>query len=64
MFGGLGTTEILIILGILILLFGANQIPKLARSIGESRRELRRAMHEAEDDDAETKNTGIVAPFK
>lgn len=34
----IGMTEILIIAGILILLFGATKLPKLARSLGESAR--------------------------
>lgn len=36
--GSIGPTEILIIAGILILLFGATKLPKLARSLGESAR--------------------------
>jgi sec-independent protein translocase protein TatA len=36
--GGLGTTEILIILGILILLFGAKKLPELARGSGRALR--------------------------
>lgn len=34
----IGMTELLIIAGILILLFGATKLPKLARSLGESAR--------------------------
>ena len=37
MVAGLGTTEILIILGILILLFGAKKLPELARGSGNAR---------------------------
>jgi sec-independent protein translocase protein TatA len=38
MVAGLGTTEILIILGILILLFGAKKLPELARGSGRALR--------------------------
>lgn len=38
---GLGATELLIILGILVLLFGSSQLPKLAKSAGEAIRALR-----------------------
>ncbi|MFN8103451.1 MAG: twin-arginine translocase TatA/TatE family subunit [Acidimicrobiia bacterium] len=38
--GGLGPTELLIILGIVVLLFGATRLPKLARSLGESKKEF------------------------
>lgn len=43
---GLGTTEIIIVVGIFVLLFGSTQIPKLARSIGQSLVELRRGLKE------------------
>ena len=32
--GGLGTTELLIILAVLVLLFGASKLPELARGSG------------------------------
>lgn len=38
---GLGTPELIIILVILLLLFGATKLPKLARSIGTAGRELK-----------------------
>lgn len=38
---GLGTREIIILVGIVVLLFGAKKIPQLARSIGESIRYIR-----------------------
>lgn len=37
----LGAIELVVILAVLMLLFGASELPKLARSIGESARELR-----------------------
>jgi sec-independent protein translocase protein TatA len=43
----LGGTELIILFVILLVVFGANRLPKLARSLGEARRELR------DDDDAE-----------
>lgn len=41
---GLGTTELLIILGILTLLFGASRIPALARSMGSGIRNFQGAL--------------------
>lgn len=46
----LGSGELLIILVILLVLFGAGQLPKLARSIGQAARELRRAEESDEPD--------------
>jgi sec-independent protein translocase protein TatA len=37
----IGTPELLIVLGIVILLFGARKAPELARSIGQALGELR-----------------------
>lgn len=37
----LGTTELLIILTVVLLLFGSTRLPRLARSLGEAMRELR-----------------------
>lgn len=45
---GLGTTELIVILVILVLLFGASKLPKLAKSIGTSARELRNGMRDDE----------------
>jgi sec-independent protein translocase protein TatA len=38
----MGTPELLLILVIVLLLFGATRLPKLAKSLGESKRELER----------------------
>ncbi len=43
---GLGTSEILIICGVIVLLFGAGAIPKFARSIGKARREFEKGLKE------------------
>jgi sec-independent protein translocase protein TatA len=39
----LGPTELLIVLAIVMLLFGAAKLPKLARSLGESAKEFKNA---------------------
>ncbi|MDQ4131729.1 MAG: twin-arginine translocase TatA/TatE family subunit [Actinomycetota bacterium] len=38
---GLGPTELVIVLVVLVLLFGATRLPKLARSVGEASKEFR-----------------------
>lgn len=48
---GLGTPELIIILVIIIVVFGGSQLPKLARSIGTSAKELRKGL---KDDDKTT----------
>lgn len=44
----LGTTELIVILAIVLLLFGAKKLPELARSLGSSAKELRTAMKDDE----------------
>ncbi|MGH9012100.1 MAG: twin-arginine translocase TatA/TatE family subunit, partial [Acidimicrobiia bacterium] len=39
----LGPTELLIVFAIVMLLFGATKLPKLARSLGESAKEFKSA---------------------
>ena len=46
---GLGSQELILILVIALLLFGANKLPELARSLGLSVREFKKAMKEVED---------------
>jgi sec-independent protein translocase protein TatA len=44
--GNIGTQELLIILGIVLLLFGAKRIPEIARSMGHGIREFKKATRE------------------
>jgi sec-independent protein translocase protein TatA len=44
---GLGYQELLIILVIVLILFGANRLPELARSLGSSMKEFKKGMNEA-----------------
>lgn len=44
--GNFGTTEILLILFVIILLFGAKRIPELAKGIGKGVREFKDATKE------------------
>lgn len=51
MFRQIGAGEIVLIIVVLLLLFGARKLPDLARSIGRSARELRKGMQEDDDED-------------
>lgn len=46
---GLGTTELVLIVVVLILLFGAKRIPELAKSLGESIRHFRKAASDKDE---------------
>ena len=56
--GNLGGPDLFIILLIVLVLFGANKLPELARSLGQSMNEFRRAR---EDIDRELHHTGSQA---
>ncbi|MGE5309645.1 MAG: twin-arginine translocase TatA/TatE family subunit [Sphaerimonospora mesophila] len=47
----IGVPELVVILVILLLLFGAKKLPELARSIGSSAKELRSSMKDGTKDD-------------
>ncbi len=47
---GLGYQELLIILVIVLILFGAQRLPDLARSLGSSVKEFKKGVNELKDD--------------
>jgi len=48
MLGGLGTTEIVIIAVVLLVLFGGKKLPELARGLGEAIREFKKSISSKE----------------
>jgi sec-independent protein translocase protein TatA len=48
--GGLGAPELLIILGIVVVLFGATRLTDIGKGIGRGIREFRREMREERDE--------------
>jgi sec-independent protein translocase protein TatA len=51
----LGPTELLIALAIILVLFGGAKLPKLARSLGEAKREFEKSTSETHDAKADVK---------
>lgn len=45
-----GLTEILIILAIILILFGARRIPDLARSLGSSMKQFKKGLQDEENE--------------
>lgn len=50
MFGSIGMQEIILVLFILLLLFGAKRLPELGESLGKGIREFRRGLNEIKED--------------
>ncbi len=57
MFSNIGTTELLIIGGILILLFGSKKIPELTRGLTESIGEFKKGLKEEDGETELAKKT-------
>ena len=49
-FGGLGGWEILLILLVLLIFFGAKKIPELAKGLGKGIKEFKNATNEIKDE--------------
>ncbi len=52
---GIGTTEILIILLLIAILFGARKIPELGKSLGEGIRNFRKSVKDEDSSDENEK---------
>tara|TARA_Y100001970_G_C13959862_1_gene712569 strand:- start:26 stop:214 length:189 start_codon:yes stop_codon:yes gene_type:complete len=50
MFGGLGGFEIIVILFIILLLFGAKKLPELAKGLGKGINEFKKASNEIKEE--------------
>lgn len=50
MFGSIGTPELLVILLIILLVFGKNKLPELARGLGKAVRQFRKTFDEVKDE--------------
>jgi sec-independent protein translocase protein TatA len=50
MFGNLGAGEIILIVLVILLLFGAKKIPELARGIGKGMNEFKKGLKDVESD--------------
>jgi sec-independent protein translocase protein TatA len=55
----IGTTEIVIIVGVVLVLFGATAIPKFARSLGRAKKEFEQGIKEGQVDEGDNKKKEI-----
>jgi sec-independent protein translocase protein TatA len=59
MIGGLGLTELIVIFGIALLVFGAARIPEIARSLGKAIKEFRQAGKDLTDESTESSQSKL-----
>jgi sec-independent protein translocase protein TatA len=57
MFSGIGTTELVVIFLIVLVLFGAGKIPKIAKDIGSGIREFKKSVSADETDNSDDKKS-------
>ena len=61
--GSFGTTEIILIVAVLFLLFGATRLPQLAKSLGQSKKAFKEGLRDAEEEEkSEQKKIDSAAP--
>ena len=53
MLGGLGPTEIIIVLGIALAVFGAGKLPDIASGLGKGLRDFKKAMRDLDETDSD-----------
>jgi TatA/E family protein of Tat protein translocase len=53
--GNIGTSELILILLVILVFFGSKKIPELAQGLGKGIREFKKATREIQDDDGDQK---------
>ena len=53
---GIGLPELLLIFLVCLLLFGANRLPEIGRSLGEGIREFKKAIKDGHEDGSKSKD--------
>ena len=51
-----GPLEIVVILMVVLMLFGAKRLPEIGRALGEGIREFKKSLKDASSDDSDKKN--------
>jgi sec-independent protein translocase protein TatA len=64
MFGSIGFTELILILFIVLIIFGAGKLPQLGEGIGKAIKGFKKSVHEAEaiEAEAQAQNQADMAP--
>ncbi|NGZ59605.1 MAG: twin-arginine translocase TatA/TatE family subunit [Nitrospira sp. LK265] len=62
MFGSLGFTELVLILMIVLIIFGAGKLPQLGEGLGKAIKGFKKSVHEAEAIEADAQAAAQEAP--
>ena len=63
MFGSLGFTELILILFIVLIIFGAGKLPQLGEGVGKAIRGFKKSVHEGDAIEAEAQGSEIAYPI-
>jgi TatA/E family protein of Tat protein translocase len=61
---GLGTPELIVIVLVIFLLFGATRLPQLAKALGQSKKAFREGIEEGERDEHKAWKSSLVGPAR
>ncbi len=61
MFGSLGFTELILILVIVLIIFGAGKLPQLGEGLGKAIKGFKKSVHEADAIEAEAEAQALAA---
>jgi sec-independent protein translocase protein TatA len=61
MFGSIGITELILILVIVLIIFGAGKLPQLGEGVGKAIKGFKKSVHEADAIEAEAQAQAQVA---
>ena len=62
--GKIGTTELLVVFAIVLIIFGPKALPKLGRSLGKTLGSFRKGMSDGTDDDEDDEEEVVVKKKK
>ena len=62
MLGGLGPTELIIVLTIALVVFGAGKLPDIASGLGKGLRDFKKAMRDLDETDTDSDSSPKVKP--
>ena len=62
--GKIGTTELLVVFAIVLVIFGPKALPKLGRSLGKTLGSFRKGMNDGTDDDEDDDEEEVVVKKK
>lgn len=57
---GIGGPEVLLVLGVIMLLFGAKRLPEFARSLGKAKNEFKRGLDDEKADEKAEQEVIVV----